>query len=289
VHTIRELEQSKILLTALNKFLINRVDELTKISDDLKKGHSEKEIEQIKILTSQLYNELSAKRKEVEDLAETLSHEFRAPLIPIKAYTDMLLSDKFGELSERQKEKLSLVKSSIDKMQSMLNDLILAKQLKLEPLKLNKQVVDVMRLVESAISSLQEKAEKKGISISYGPKQEFACYCDPERIIYVLTRIIQNSVDAISTPRGNITIDVIPDDKSFNIIIKDTGVGISKELLGMMFTKYYQVDDSSTREKGGFGLSLYLCKEIIAAHGGKIKIKSVLGKNTEVYIMIPKR
>ena len=129
VHDIRELEQAKILLVALNEFLINRIDELTKISDNVEKSHSEREKEQTRILISEIQDELNNKKKEIEKMAMTFSHEFRTPLVPIQLCTDMLLEYNLGELNEKQRENLYLVRSSVNKMKNMIDDLIRTKKL----------------------------------------------------------------------------------------------------------------------------------------------------------------
>jgi signal transduction histidine kinase len=287
LHTLRELEQRKILLTQLNESLTKKIDPLILILES-DRSHSERENAQLRILVSELRKELNAKRKEIIRLSEMLSHEFRTPLVPIKAYTDMLLADKFGELKKEQKERLYLVKSSVDVMQNLLDDLILTKQFELEPPKLNKEVVDVKRLVERAVSNLQEKAKRKGINITYQIPQKLLCYCDNERILFVLTRVIENLIATISKPQSKITINEISDDRYANVAIRGNGIGTSKQVFSL-FTRFFPAIRSSTREKKGLGLSPFLYKQIIDLHGGKMEYKSISGEEMEIHIMIPKR
>lgn len=288
LHALRELEQRKILLTQLNESLTKKIDPLILILEG-DKSHSERENAQIRILVSELRKELNAKRKEIIHLAEMLSHEFRTPLVPIKAYTDMLLADKFGELKVEQKERLYLVKSSVDRMQDMLDDLILTKQFELEPPSLNMEVVNITELIDRTVSNLQEKAKRKGINITYQAPQKLLCYCDNQRILFVLTRVIENLITIISKPQSKITINEIPDDKYANVEIRGNGIGTSKQVFTSLFTRFFPAIRSSTQEKKGLGLSMYLYKQIIDLHGGKMEFKSIGGEEMEVDIMIPKR
>ncbi|TSA16451.1 MAG: ATP-binding protein, partial [Nitrosopumilales archaeon] len=112
--------------------------------------------------------------------------------------------------------------------------------------------------------------------------------CDRCRIEQVLANLIANSLDFVPKQTGRIHLSLISDNGHAKIIVKDNGIGIIKESIGKIFVKFYQVDTTSTRQHGGTGLGLVVCKGIVENHGGKIWAESDgEGKGTTIHIKLP--
>ena len=124
---------------------------------------------------------------------------------------------------------------------------------------------------------MEPQAISDGIEIVNDVKTDVYAYYDTERISQVFTNLIKNAFKA-TTKKGKIEIFVEDMQDEVKVSIRDNGIGLPVDALDKIFRKFYQVDTSSTREKGGSGLGLSICKGIIEAHGGKIWAESELGK-----------
>ncbi len=127
---------------------------------------------------------------------------------------------------------------------------------------------------------MQPQATVDGISLSYTPKKDIYAYYDDDRITQVLTNLVKNSLKATAPKTGRVEIQLEERDHDVVVSVKDNGKGIPPEANDKIFKKFYQADTTSTREKGGSGLGLSICKGIIEAHGGTIWMQSVLSKGT---------
>ena len=263
VHDIRELEQAKILLVALNEFLINRIDELTKISDNVEKSHSEREKEQTRILISEIQDELNNKKKEIEKMAMTLSHEFRTPLVPILSYSQMLLQGRFGTLNDTQREKLKLVLSCTDALQNLVRDILNLYKADLGKLKLNLELVDINEIVDSVLERIEVLPNINIIK----PEKNIQITCDQVKMESVILNIILNAIQAVGE-KGQIIITA--EESSSNILIKiqDSGPGVPREIMKKIFEPLV-----ITKPKGT-GLGLSICKNFVEQHKGTIRVKN---------------
>ncbi|OYT42133.1 MAG: hypothetical protein B6U86_00895 [Candidatus Altiarchaeales archaeon ex4484_43] len=108
---------------------------------------------------------------------------------------------------------------------------------------------------------------------------------DKNRLMQVLTDLIDNAIKF--TEKGGIVIEARREKDNILVKVKDTGIGISKENINKLFTKFYQVDSSLSRRYGGTGLGLAICKKIVEAHGGKIWVDSELGKGSTFQFTLP--
>ncbi len=114
------------------------------------------------------------------------------------------------------------------------------------------------------------------------------CMCDSMRIEQVIHNLLSNAIDFCPKENGQISIVLHAEEENAKIIVKDNGVGISENKLDQIFVKFYQIDTSVTREHGGSGLGLVVCKGIIEAHGGKIWAESEgAGKGSEIHMLLP--
>jgi signal transduction histidine kinase len=231
------------------------------------------------------FNEMSLTIQKKEDDAKKIetakdeflamvTHELKTPLVPIQGYSDILLGEHLGALNPIQKERLKIISSSASTLLQLISDLLDAQKLELGQLRIKKEVHNLKDTVEKAIVGMQPQALSDEISLSYEPKKDVSAFYDEERIKQVLTNLIKNSLKATNPKTGK--IEVILEDKENEVVVsvKDNGRGIPAEARDNIFKKFYQVDTTSTREKGGSGLGLSICKGIVEAHGGSIWMKN---------------
>ncbi|MGB6462934.1 MAG: PAS domain-containing sensor histidine kinase [Nitrosotalea sp.] len=234
------------------------------------------------------YDQLKKLNTLKDDFLTMITHELKTPLVPIKAFIDILMSEKLGTLNSEQQKRLEIIKSSTNSLLKLVSDLLDAQKLELGLLKMNKDVHDLSEIIELAVNKMKPNAEKKGIVIATHLQESLPFICDNSRMEQVISNLINNSLDFCLSQDSKIDIILRNEGDNIKIVVKDNGIGITKEDLDNVFVKFYQRDTSVTREHGGTGIGLSVCKGIVEAHGGKIWVESG-GKNkgTEIHIMFP--
>lgn len=238
-----------------------------------------------------MIKEDEARRTDIakDEFLAMITHELKTPLVPIQGYADILLSGHLGNLTDKQKERIAVIKSSAVSLLQLISDLLDVQKLELGQLKMKKTVGNISATVAKSIQALQPYIDESKIAIENTVDDKITIPHDAERIIQVLTNLIKNSLKAVKPQVGLIKIYSEEDQNEVRIMVSDNGVGIPYEKQANLFTKFYQVDASLTREKGGSGLGLSICKGIIEAHGGRISLKSTAEGGTTVIFSLPKQ
>jgi len=233
--------------------------------------------------------EEEAKKTDIakDEFLAMITHELKTPLVPIQGYSDILLNEHLGKLTDKQKERISIIKSSSETLLSIISDLLDAQKLDLGQLRMTKQKTDIKNTITKAIETLKPEAEANNIEISSNATSLIINH-DSERIGQVITNLIKNSIIAIQPNPGKIEVSMYDNPDNVKISIKDSGVGIPEEKQKDLFKKFYQVDATLTRERGGSGLGLAICKGIIENHLGEISVESILNQGATFSFTIPK-
>ena len=234
--------------------------------------------------------EQEAKKIEIakDEFLAMITHELKTPLVPIQGYADILLGEHLGSLNRDQKERLEVIKSSSASLLQLISDLLDAQKLELGQLKIKKQTENVKQTVEKTITAMMPQANAEEIELTSNVKPDIYANYDDERIIQVLTNLIKNAIKATTPKNGKVQIFVEDKPDEVKISVKDNGTGLPKDSLDKIFRKFYQVDTSTTREKGGSGLGLSICKGIVENHGGKIWVESEFGKGATLSFTLQK-
>jgi len=244
------------------------------------------------------FNVMSKTIKEKEDEAKKtdrakdeflamITHELKTPLVPIQGYSDILLSEHLGKLTAKQKDRISIIKSSSETLLAMISDLLNAQKLELGQLKMKKVNTNIKDTIDKVIETLKPETTQKNIVISSNAVDLTINY-DPERIGQVITNLIKNSLNAVQPNSGKIEIIMENLPTEVKISIKDNGIGIPQDKQKELFKKFYQVDATLTREKGGSGLGLAICKGIIDNHKGQISVQSISNQGSTFSFTLPK-
>jgi len=223
-----------------------------------------------------------------DEFLSMITHELKTPLVPIQGYVDILLGEHLGTLTEKQKERLKIIKTSSESLLRIISDLLDAQKLELGKLVVKKENHDIKDTIDRAIESLQPRALENKVTIKQHLNKEIIIPHDPERIRQVLTNLVKNSLDVVEPNSGLIEIFVEDSTKEVKISVKDNGPGIPIDKQENLFKKFYQVDTSLTREVGGSGLGLAICKGLIEEHGGTILAESKPGIGSTFTFTLPK-
>lgn len=223
-----------------------------------------------------------------DEFLSMITHELKTPLVPIQGYVDMLLGEHLGPLTEKQKDRLKIIKTSAESLLRIISDLLDAQKLELGKLVVKKEKQNIKNTIDIAVQALQPRATENKITIKQHLDKEILVPHDRERITQVLTNLLKNALDVVNPDTGVIEVFVEDSDKEIKINIKDNGPGIPIEKQGGLFKKFYQVDTSLTREVGGSGLGLAICKGLVEEHGGTISAESTPGVGTTFSFILPK-
>ena len=222
-----------------------------------------------------------------DEFLAMITHELKTPLVPIQGYSDILLSEHLGKLTDKQRERISIIKSSSETLLSIISDLLDAQKLELGQLRITKKITSIKESISKAIESIKLEAEKNNIEIIL-KGEDIQIEHDSDRIGQVISNLIKNSIIAIKPNEGKIEINIENNPSDVTISIKDNGTGIPKEKQVGLFKKFYQVDATLTRERGGSGLGLAICKGIIENHLGEIWVDSEVNQGATFSFKIPK-
>jgi len=240
-----------------------------------------------KMIASQLES-LQKLSKQKDEFLAIITHELKTPLVPIIGYTDLLLAQKFGELTEKQQSSLNSIRINSKSLLRLISDLLDLQKLELGTFKFEKNNFILSDLIQECLRQITPEFNDKNIEIIQNIETDLYCYCDSGRIKQTILNLLTNAIDFCPKSKGQITISLKHEENTAKIIIKDNGKGMTESELSNVFTKFYQADPSITRAHGGTGLGLSICKAIVSDHDGQISAKSDgLQKGTEIQIILP--
>ncbi|KAF0206904.1 MAG: two-component hybrid sensor and [Actinobacteria bacterium] len=221
------------------------------------------------------------------EFVSTVSHELRTPLTSIKGYIDLILDGEAGEINEIQREFLSIVKQNSDRLVELINDMLDISRIESGRIHLKIQPLEMADLIAGAVDTFQAVADQSGHKIiAKAPMDLPKAAGDRDRVGQVLMNFMSNAIK-YSPEGGSVTVAAKADGDMVTVSISDQGIGIAKDDQAKLFTKFYRVDSSLTREIGGTGLGLSICKSIIDLLGGKVGVKSSAGKGSTFWFSLP--
>jgi signal transduction histidine kinase/ligand-binding sensor domain-containing protein len=213
-----------------------------------------------------------------------ISHEFRTPLTLILGPAKQLV-EKVKD--EKTKSEISMIHRNARKLLELVNQLLDISKLESGNMKLQTSPQNIISLLKALVLSFTSYAERKRITLKLNSvENEIIVYIDKDKIEKIINNILSNAFK-FTADGGRIETSVSRNENYVDISISDTGIGIPKEKMSKIFDRFYQVDGSHTREKGGTGIGLSLTKELVELHKGKIEVKSEEGKGTTLTVSIP--
>jgi signal transduction histidine kinase len=229
---------------------------------------------------------VTKKMKELEqmksDLLDTITHEFSTPIAIIKAYIDIYIDGHLDPSSTRYIEGLKSIRSAVIRLERLVMNLLTLSMGRGKTLELKKEKILIQDIISSALTQLHEDIVKKNINVVLNLEPNLPTLeGDPTKLSIAMLNLVDNAVK-FNKPNGTIRISASRLEKSngIGVAISDTGIGIPDEKIPQLYNPFTQLDMSSTREHQGTGLGLAVAKTIIEAHGGKLTLKSKIGKGT---------
>jgi signal transduction histidine kinase len=215
------------------------------------------------------------------------AHQLRTPLSAIKWTLKMFLDGDLGELTKEQREFLEKTYKSNERMINLINDLLNVTRIEEGRYLYRPVLADIVPICQSVIDSYREEIEKKNLKFEFKkPKELPKVRVDIEKISLAIQNLLENAI-RYNREGGEIEIVLKEKEKEIEFSIRDTGIGIPKDQQNRVFTKFFRAPNAMRMETEGSGLGLFITKNIIEAHGGKIWFKSEEGKGTTFYFTLP--
>ena len=305
---LKQLSASAILISILVLFVISffiiqyraehfiyrrlkKIYEDVSILDvnDLRKDSVTTDIEQ---LSNRMQTYAEGKELEIKSLTDrdsfrrdflgNVAHELKTPLFTVQGYILTLLEGAMEDKNIRLKY-LERANKGVERLVAVTKDLDMIAKLETDGLKLNKEVFNILEIIQNVFDLFEMKAKKRNIILKFDRIYEFPVFVigDIEKIEQVLINLVVNSIK-YGKPNGRtiVTADEY-DQNKFVIRVIDNGEGIKQEHFSRLFERFYRVDQSRSREQGGSGLGLSIVKHIVEAHNQKILLKSTFRQGSE--------
>lgn len=266
-HRIKELEQE---VEIMGEYISLLGEKPTQTKWNLEITHDKKESEQEKLILQELNKTLEEKVDfEAVQFIDLMSKKLNNPLNPIRKYVEMLNDETFGELSERQKRKLKKIDDDSRDTIQMINNMTMYQQYSLGKQYLHKETHDIKQIIHEAHLFFSTELESHGMNINSTFSKPLPIKCDSKQMFQVFTNLLQAAFYSIPGKSGKIIVNVWEKENEVEISLSHNGIQAIQEI-NKILSNSYKVNTSNIYSKGGLGLSLTLCRQIIDAHGGKI-------------------
>ena len=254
------------LLLIVGTFLIRSV-----IKEVNQREKIEKLAGELQVANDRL-RELDTQKSEFVSFA---THQLRAPLTAMKGYASLILEGDLGKLSHVMRDAVTRIYDSSKTLTSIVDDYLNISRIELGSMKYSFEQVDLKKLVEDVIAELKPNIEKSKLSFLFSADKEkkFMVQADRDKFKQIILNLIDNSVKY--TPSGSVEVTVYKNNaKKIIFFVKDTGIGIAPEVLPKLFAKFSRANNANKQNIHGTGLGLFVAKEIVLAHNGKIWAES---------------
>ncbi len=248
-----------------------------------------------------VFRNITAEKSDERQRAEfisTASHEMRTPVASIEGYLGLALNPATATIDDKARDFIMKAHTSAQHLGRLFQDLLDVSKADDHRLNSDPKVVDLVPFVQTIVEGLTPKATEKGLRILFKPlpdgtKDEsrrlnpvYYVNVDNDHLREVTDNLVENAIKY--TPQGDVIVDVTGDNDKVVLSITDTGIGIPREDQAHLFQKFYRVDNSDTREIGGTGLGLYLCRRLAESMGGRIWVESEYKKGSTFFVELPR-
>ncbi len=218
------------------------------------------------------------------NILATVSHELRTPLTLIKGYANTLFEHWESFPAEERLHLEDIVNSRIEKLNGLINNLVLAERLESAGVDPEHNSVDLVTIVDSVIRGLSETEPANRI-VRIGDMQVIG-HADPEMVEIVISNLVSNALK-FSPEGGTVTVDIRETQQRLEVSVTDQGIGIPAEEAEKIFDRFYQVESSANRRFPGIGLGLFIAKQLVRSMRGDIYVESEEGKGSTFTFWMP--
>lgn len=209
------------------------------------------------------------------NLLGNVSHELQTPLVSIRGYTEMILKGRLGTINEEQRRGLTLCLKNIDRLISMIDNLLAFTRAEPELGTLSLSRFTLAPLVEEAAELLKDEMSARGVTFSSSIEpEELAVHADRDKVLQVVINLLSNAVK-FNRQDGSVAVSARAGKPGFvQVQVADTGSGIPGEALSRIFERHYQVGADPSGMRSGSGIGLAIVRDILRLHGCRIDVES---------------
>ncbi|MBP7055276.1 MAG: PAS domain S-box protein [Candidatus Omnitrophica bacterium] len=220
------------------------------------------------------------------DFIANVSHELKTPLTSIKGFIETLLEGAMDD-KENNRNFLAIIQDHAERLDTLVSDLLSLSHLESKEISLEKEAVNLNRLVERVALGFESQLRGKAIEIKNELEGELFVKADKHRLEQVFTNLIDNGIK-FNKNKGSIKIYCHDSKDKVKIFVEDSGIGIPAKDIPRIFERFYRVDKARSRELGGTGLGLSIVKHIVELHGGSVGVESVENSGSKFWLTLPK-
>ena len=284
---------SLIILLFFTEFVYIPIKRITEATEHYAAGdmdyelvaESDDELGYLSAVLSYMAQRVANAEDDQKKFIANVSHDFRSPLTSIRGYLEAMLD---GTIPPEMYEKyLNVVLNETERLTKLTNGLLSLNNLSTKGMILEKSVFDINNVIKGVIATFEGTLQKKKISVDLVLTGErLMVEADVSKIQQVLYNLLDNAIK-FSNPNSVIKIETTEKKSKVFVSVKDSGIGIPKDSLKLIWDRFYKTDLSRGKDKKGTGLGLAITKEIIKAHDENINVISTEGVGTEFIFSLP--
>jgi PAS domain S-box-containing protein len=260
-------------------------------TDITARKQAEEDIRAMHETLREAHREVLRRHEENQDFYHTLSHELKTPLTSAQEFVSIVRDGLAGPINDSQREYLGIALDSCQQLCGCINDLLDATRVETGKLRLALEPVALAKVVPRLVSAFTPAARRKRIALHCEVQPDLPeLACDQGRVAQVVTNLLANALKF--TPEGGtVTVRVAEAARHSDFLqvsIQDTGPGIPLDERGRIFDRLHQVKHGDAADGQGLGLGLYICRELVQAHGGKIWVESEPDQGSTFTFVLPK-
>ena len=228
------------------------------------------------------------KKPKLSEVISIVAHQLKNPLSVLKGYIEVLISEDFGRINQKQREYLEDALENVKRMGRIVGYLLDVSRIEEGKFRVRPELIDLGKMISEVIDEFSDWAQASNCTITFKkPEKALLVSADPLKIRHVIENIISNSLKFKSAGEGKIEISLAPKNKEVLFSCQDNGIGIPKKDFKKVFTKFYRSEEALEADPAGTGLGLYIDKATIELSRGKIWFKKNKGPGMTFYFTLP--
>jgi signal transduction histidine kinase len=220
-----------------------------------------------------------------DEFVGTVSHELRTPLTAIKGFIELVLDGESGPVADTQREFLEVAARNADRLGTLINDILDVSRIESQGLEIRTEPIDLAAVLEDVAATFRVMAQAKGLTLRQEVAKIPKVLGDPARLVQVFSNLVSNAIKY--TPKGEVGVTAGVSNGGIEVVVHDSGIGLTREEQGQLFTKFFRGRNPVVADSGGTGLGLVIAKAIIEQHQGTIDVESRPGEGTRFRVVLP--